>query len=329
VTVNVDYTNNGNQHIVGTYNFSSPGPGADIGAKQGSSFSFTFPSSITVGADIYDFVSADHTSPFTTPSGSPPIPDTTVTGTYQKRATNVAPVINCLNPTAELGQKAGCLVNGTLQADFAVSYAVVAGSGNSKKVQATFTTPGGSVTVDVAMVTDADAGDTISVSLSSGTNAVTISGPGSGSASFSVNIQASDGPHTVNSACGGTANAQIVYTFNGFFPPLDNNSSTIVKRGSTVPVKFQVSDACGNQITTGNFTIDVSFLSGAVPAGDPEVTDAGSSNDNGDLFRYDPVGQQWIYNLQTKVGYVTGDTYQISADLGDGVDHTVSISIKK
>ena len=33
VTVNVDYTNNGGNHVVGTYNFASPGPGGDIGTQ--------------------------------------------------------------------------------------------------------------------------------------------------------------------------------------------------------------------------------------------------------------------------------------------------------
>jgi hypothetical protein len=340
VSVPWNGTNNGGNPISGTATFSSPGPSSPvIGARQTTQFFFTFPASIVVGTDTYDLVSTSQTSGFTIPSGGPPTPNISIIGTYQKRVPlNNPPVITCLNNDAELGQVVGCLGVGTgFGQTFSVSYGFVAAPSpapaNEKIVQATFTKPDSStVTVDVATVTDQD-GDTIAVTLSSGTNPVTISGPGSGSAPFSVHIHADDGTGTTNatadSTCGGDANAQIIYNFNGFFPPLDNNSSTLVKRGSTVPVKFQVSDGCGNQVTTGNFAIDVVWLSGVVPAGNPEVTDAGSSNDNGDLFRYDPVGMQWIYNLQTKVGYIVSDTYQISADLGDGVDHNVSISIKK
>jgi hypothetical protein len=343
----------GNSAAYGPDSFTTPASSSpDEGTKPSTNLTFTgFPvtvagvgehwtlTSFTLGASgtqngtLHDLDVSTGSGQYTTGadnSGAGKVKSTIVGNyTHFTDVVNNPPAITCLNPTAELGQKAGCLVNGTLQADFAVSYAAVPGSGNSKIVQATFTTPGGPVTVNVANVTDADAGDTISVSVANGTNPVTISGPGSGSASFSVEITANDGhAPDVKSTCSGTANAQIVYTFNGFFQPLDNNATTKVKKGSTVPVKFQVSDACGNQITTGNFSIDVSYLSGVVPAGDPEVTDAGASNDNGDFFRYDPTGQQWIYNLQTKVGYVVSDTYQISADLGDGVDHTASISIK-
>ena len=79
------------------------------------------------------------------------------------------------------------------------------------------------MTVDVATATDEDAGDTITVNLSNGN--VTIIGPGIGAAGFSVHIEASDnhGANATPEDCGGTATAQIVYDFHGFFPPLDDH----------------------------------------------------------------------------------------------------------
>jgi len=178
-------------------------------------------------------------------------------------------------------------------------------------VQATFTKADSTtVTVDVATATDEDAGDTITVNLSNGN--VTIIGPGIGAAGFSVHIEASDnhGANATPEDCGGTATAQIVYDFHGFFPPLDGQRNTKVKQGSGIPVKFSITDCNGTPITTGDHTIDVTYLSGIVPSGDPTVDDAGASGDNGINFRYDPTGMQWIFNLKTNSTYAVGDTYQ-------------------
>jgi hypothetical protein len=335
VSVNYSGTNNGNQPISGTSTFAAPGPSSNIGTLSGSSFTYSFPTSITVGSNTYNLVSTSPASPFATGAGAP-APPTTVTATYElyiPPAENHAPEITCLNPTAELGQAVGCLGVGTgFGQDFSVSYTVIAGTGNSKTVQATFTKPDSStVTVDVATVTDADASDTITVTLANGTNPVTISGPGAGSADFSVDIHADDGSLATNATadetCGGTANAQIIYNFVGFLPPLNNAVSTKVKRGSTVPVKFQIFDCSGNPVTTGDHFISVTFSSANAPNGDATVDDAGSSGDNGIKFRYsDP---NWIFNLKTNTSYSLDTTYMIWAVLDDETVHSVQISIKK
>jgi len=147
VTVNVDYTNNGGNHIMGTYNFSSPGPGANIGTLAHSSLSYTFPATIVVGTNTYDLISSSPTSPFTTGDGAP-APATTVTGTYQLHVvtpTNQPPVITCLNPTPDLGQAVGCLGTGTgFGHDFPVTYDDD-GPGTIVTVTAHFTTPNGIV----------------------------------------------------------------------------------------------------------------------------------------------------------------------------------------
>jgi hypothetical protein len=62
--------------------------------------------------------------------------------------------------------------------------------------------------------------------------------------------------------------------------------------------------------------------------GDPTVDDAGLSGDNGDNFRYDATGMQWIFNLKTDTTYHVGDSYQITASLDDGTTHNASSSIK-
>jgi hypothetical protein len=271
------------------------------------------------------------------PASPTPIPTATPTATPCQ---NNPPVVTCLMPTTDLGAVVGCLGTGTgFGQTFPVSYAVVDGTGNTKIVQATFTLPDSSTVgpVDVASITDSDAGDTISVMLSNETTSITISGPGTGSASYQLDIHADDNHdcnNTADNTCGGTASADIVYGFSGFFPPLSGQVNTKVKQGSGIPVKFQITDCSGTLITPDNIpgpfpTIDVTFLSGAVPSGDPTVDDAGMSGDNGDTFRWDLTGMQWIFNLKTNSSYTVGDSYLIWADLHDGADHNVPIAIKR
>ena len=109
---------------------------------------------------------------------------------------------------------------------------------------------------------------------------------------------------------------------------MSNVATTKVKRGSGVPVKFQILDCSGTPITTGNHTIDVVYVSGIVPTGDPTVDDAGMSGDNGIIFRYDPTGMQWIFKLKTNNTYGVGDAYNIVAHMDDGTTHQAAISIK-
>jgi hypothetical protein len=259
--------------------------------------------------------------------------------THHFDVTNHPPVITYLSPTVDLGAVVGCLGTGSgFGQIFPISWAVVSGTGNEKIVQATFTLPDSSTLgpYDVANVTDADAGDTISVTLANQTTSVTINGPGSGSASFSVDISANDGHVMVGPTnCVGTASARIGYAFHGFFSPLSNIATTKVKQGATVPVKFQLADCSGTLITDMNMPgdgsaplVDVDFVSGAVPAGDPIVTDAGNSNGDTDFARWDPTGMQWIFNLKTNSTYTVGDTYGIQVLPNDGSTHQPSISIK-
>jgi hypothetical protein len=271
------------------------------------------------------------------PASPTPTPSATPSATPCQ---NHAPVITCLMPNTDFGSVVGCLGTGTgFGQTFPVSYAVVDGTGNSKIVQATFTLPDSSTVgpVNVASVTDTD-GNTLSVTLSNETTSITISGPGSGSASYQLDIHADDGQDCNNMAdntCGGMASAQIVYGFNGFFPPLSNIATTKVKQGSAVPVKFQLTDCSGNLITDMNIPgdgskpmVDVVYVSGAAPHGDPTVTDAGNSNGDTDFARWDPIGMQWIFNLKTNSTYNVGNTYGIQVLPNDGSTHQANISIK-
>jgi hypothetical protein len=118
----------------------------------------------------------------------------------------------------------------------------------------------------------------------------------------------------------------VIYSYNGFLSPILNDGSRVFKLGSTVPVKFQLTDVNGTNISTTTATLTVQQYSGTIPNGTPvDATPSGSAN-TGDYFRYDSTSSQYIYNLSTKP-LPTG-TWQLQAHLDDGTVHTVMIGLK-
>lgn len=83
------------------------------------------------------------------------------------------------------------------------------------------------------------------------------------------------------------------------FDPINTDGSSVVKRNSTVPVKFRVCDANGNSIGTpgvvSSFAM-IQVLAGTVSA-DLEAIESTTPDS---AFRWDASGQQWIFNLSTK-----------------------------
>ena len=257
----------------------------------------------------------------------PPTPTASPTPTP-----NSTPVITTVNiQDVNLGSIVGCLSSG-FATSVNVAYSVELVDANNFNVKATFD---GANSVVIATVYDQDGNLPLAnITTTPASQTLTFTGPGVHTDAFSTSVTATDtgtpplsaGP----TACGGNATQQITYNFNGFFSPLANAATTKVKQGSTVPVKFKVTDCDGNIISTSNDTISVALQSANVPDGDVTVDDAGASNDNGTSFRWDATGMQDIFNLKTgaSLGYVVGNTYIITATLDDGTTHNVSISIK-
>jgi len=119
-----------------------------------------------------------------------------------------------------------------------------------------------------------------------------------------------------------------LYNFSGYLPPIkpDGSVAFLRKRGA-IPVKFQLTDCTGHFITNAVATIEVLFMkSGA--AGDVvlDVISVGSAN-TGNLFRFDPDSNQYIYNLNAS-SLASNSMYKIRTHLDDGTIHEVIISIK-
>jgi hypothetical protein len=114
----------------------------------------------------------------------------------------------------------------------------------------------------------------------------------------------------------------VIYAFSGFLPPLAHK--TVFQLKSTIPVKFQLTDAHGVVVSTAVAALTLQMISGVTPEGTPiDATASGNSN-IGNLFRFS--GGEYIYNLSTKP--LSTGSWQLQANLDDGTVHTVTIRLK-
>jgi lecithin:cholesterol acyltransferase len=98
--------------------------------------------------------------------------------------------------------------------------------------------------------------------------------------------------------------------------PVNPDGSSVFQAGRTVPVKLRVCDAAGNVVSdtvVAGFSLvkavagtSVSFVNETPVSATPDTS-----------FRWDPTGQQWIFNLSTK-NLASGQTYTYSISLNDG-----------
>jgi len=133
---------------------------------------------------------------------------------------------------------------------------------------------------------------------------------------------------TATDQAGNTSTAKrtvtMVYDFSGFLAPV--NLGKPFKLGSTIPVKFQLTDSTGSFISFANATLLVQKYSDDLPAGDPIEALSTSGADTGNVFRYDTETNQYVFNLSTS-GLSQG-TCQIRASLDDGSVKTAFVSLK-
>lgn len=118
---------------------------------------------------------------------------------------------------------------------------------------------------------------------------------------------------------------RVVYQYSGILQPINNDGSSIFKLGSTVPTKFQLTDANGSFVATAVGKLYYSKVSDSVQGNVLEAASTSSAT-TGNLFRYDPASNQYIFNLSTK-GLQTG-TYKLTIVLDDGNSYEVRISLK-
>jgi len=135
---------------------------------------------------------------------------------------------------------------------------------------------------------------------------------------------------TATDAAGNTSAAQtfkvtVSFAWSNLLQPINTDGSSIFKLGSTIPVKFQLSGASAG-ITNLPAKLFYAKISNSTPGTFTEATSTAAA-DSGNTFRYDTTAGQYIFNLSTKTW--SEGLYQLRVDLGDGVSHTVNITIKK
>jgi lysophospholipase L1-like esterase len=127
--------------------------------------------------------------------------------------------------------------------------------------------------------------------------------------------------HTTSRSC--TTNVQ--YAYSGILQPINADGSSIFKLGSTVPVKFALSDAAGAPIATAVANLTVAKIANEVEGSYVEAVSTAAAT-TGTLFRYDSTAKQYIFNLSTS-GLSKG-TWSLKVTLDDGTFYTTRISLK-
>jgi lysophospholipase L1-like esterase len=125
--------------------------------------------------------------------------------------------------------------------------------------------------------------------------------------------------HSTTKSC----TTQVQYMYSGVFQPINADGSSIFKLGSTVPVKFTLTDSNIATVCNATATLSAAKISNNVEGTFVEATSTSNAT-TGSLFRCD--GQQYIFNLATK-GLTTG-TYSLKITLDDGTTYTQHISLK-
>jgi len=120
------------------------------------------------------------------------------------------------------------------------------------------------------------------------------------------------------------------YRWLGFLPPLTAGGNGLFKRGSTIPVKFKISDLEGNPVSNCTATLEVYYweTGTGAGAGDPQVVSS-ANGDSGNTFRYVPADDLYIFNLSTRPWqYVGSMRYQIVVALDDGQEYDICFSLR-
>jgi hypothetical protein len=140
-----------------------------------------------------------------------------------------------------------------------------------------------------------------------------------------------DGDSPLNPSTGSNI-LGISYWFLGFGQPI-NGDGTSIFSGRTIPVKIRLDDANGDPVTTAAPRVQMQRLDlNLLPIGEVENATSVSAADTGNIMRYSPTDQQYIYNFDTS--NLANASYRITVLLGDSAacssgDSTVIVTILK
>jgi len=158
---------------------------------------------------------------------------------------------------------------------------------------------------------------------------VTVSGgTPKGVGTFTYTATATDRAGNVSTT---TGEYKVLYAWSGFLQPINDTAHdlgkgvSIFKGGSTVPVKFQLSNAAGQVIQGGS----AQWL---VPAKGSRITAPVDENQyqtpatSGAAFKYDTKARQYVYTWSTK-GLTALYYYRVGVRLDDGQTYYANIAL--
>jgi PKD domain len=137
---------------------------------------------------------------------------------------------------------------------------------------------------------------------------------------YTIKVKVTDKDGDSGNSAATDGGVSFLYNVSGILPPFNANGTSNFKLGSTTPVKIKVLDCDG--VSVSNLSPDVSLKKyDPNPDGDVNEVVSSSAADTGNQMRYDPSGQQYIFNLSTKLsGFGIGvpltpspGTYEVKA----------------
>jgi hypothetical protein len=149
-------------------------------------------------------------------------------------------------------------------------------------------------------------------------NGVTLSNLSAGSHTFAVQAIDRAGNPRIE-----TKIFKVIYNFGGFQPPIKPDGSGVYNLGRTLPVKFNLSDANGNVVTSATAYFQATSVDSGLVGTTPVILGT-SNNDSGNYFRVS--NDQYIYNLNT--GILGTGTWKLTVSLDDGMTYSITISLR-
>jgi hypothetical protein len=176
------------------------------------------------------------------------------------------------------------------------------------------------VVLNGSATASAGANDNLSGVASSSCDAVDTSSVGS----KSVTCSAEDYAGNTNSA---SASYSVIYTWSGFFQPVDNSGWNSAKAGQSIPVKFSLGGDQGLQVLKNGYPSRASATcpSASTPVDPVEEYVTGTAN-NG--LVYDATANQYNYVWKTDKAWA-GKCFTFELGLKDGSSHTFKVQFTK
>jgi len=161
------------------------------------------------------------------------------------------------------------------------------------------------------------------------TCAVTVSGgKANGVGTFTYTATATDKAGNMATQ---TGSYRVVYRWDGFLQPINDTahqtgqSISVFKAGSTVPAKFQLKRSDGTVVQANTAPVSPVPAKGVSMSMAVDEAAYGDPADTGSAYRWDSVGQQYIYNWKSGTG---GNYWRIGVALDDGQAYYVNIGLR-